>query len=72
MSICRNYSGFCPHFNEECTIEIDYMEVPILGSMKKHFKRGSFDCYSNEGDECIYAHQNRCPVYEQAPVTIEE
>lgn len=72
MVICRSYSGFCPHFDKKLTIEIDYIEVPFLGSTSRHFKRGCFDCEANEDDDCAYAHQNRCPIYEQAPITIEE
>lgn len=70
----QDYSGYCPHIQNDNTIAIDYTEVLIARSMKKHFKRNGFECEidTDEDDGCPYSNRNKCPLYEEAPVTIEK
>ncbi len=69
----RTYSGYCPHTKEENEIDINYAEVVISKSHKRHFKHMGFECNTNtdEDNGCPYANKNQCPLYEKSPVTIE-
>lgn len=71
MTVCETHSGHCPYFNEECEIEVDYIEVTVTNLHKRQFKKNGFYCSANEDDDCTYSLQNRCPVYEQSPLHIE-
>lgn len=70
-NIYRGYTGYCPHINDEFEIDIEYAEVLMTKSSKRHFKHISYNCQANDDDACPYSNQNNCPVFKKAPITIE-
>jgi hypothetical protein len=70
-NIYRNYTGYCPHIEDDFEIDVEYAEVPVTKTTKRFFKHVGYDCLANDDDECTYANQNQCPIYKKAPVTIE-
>jgi hypothetical protein len=70
MNVYYSYSGHCPQANDEKEIDVTYTEVTITRSAKRHFKHNGFTC--DDSDDCPYAAQNRCPIYNEAPITIEK
>ena len=63
--IFENATGFCPVIKNEVTVEIEYSEVPILGSTSEHYKAISVDCdYSEQCSERL------CPIMREN-LTIE-
>lgn len=63
--IFKNVDGFCPAINSETSIEIEYSEVPILGSTSEHYKAVSIDCDYSE--QCT---ERYCPIMREN-LTIE-
>lgn len=61
-------TGECPYIKDNHTININYTYVPMLGTLRKNYKKGSFNC--SFFDECPY--QNDCPVYQDSPVALIE
>lgn len=41
------HTGKCPIVNEECSITVNYIFVPILGTTTRNYKKSIFEC-SNE------------------------
>ena len=63
-----NFTGNCPYTGTRQTIRIDYLEVPVIGTMNNSNRKDSYSCPS--ASECPYPEQDeyhRCPVYLQAP-----
>ena len=42
--ILKNITGSCPVVNDEVTVEIEYSEIPVVGSTSEHYKATSVDC----------------------------
>ena len=70
----QTYSGYCPHIQKENDIIIDYAEILMARSVKRHFKHNGFECKidMDEDDGCPYSNRNKCPLYEEAPAIIEK
>lgn len=62
------FTGNCPYTGSSQSIRINYLEVPVLGTMNNGTKKDSYHC--TLANECPYPEQDeyhRCPVYLQAP-----
>ncbi len=59
------HTGKCPIINEERSITVNYIFVPILGTTTRNYKKSIFEC-SNE--EC--PDPNHCPIYANAPDSV--
>ncbi len=55
----NTYTGECPHIKGQFSINVNYTYVPILGTLSRNYKKGSFNCLHI--DECQNA--NNCPIY---------
>lgn len=63
--IFRNVTGFCPTIKDDTTIELEYCEVPILGSSREHYRAVGLDCDCS--DNCS---EDYCPIMKEH-LTIE-
>jgi hypothetical protein len=60
------FTSDCPYTESKQSIQIDYLEVPILGTMSNGNRKDIYFCPNS--DECPHLDQyGRCPVYLQAP-----
>lgn len=71
MYTYRTFQGYCSHLQKENEIDVKYVEVSAVGMARK-FTINGYNCIADEDDDCPYAQQNHCSVYEKAPITIEE
>lgn len=58
--IFKDVTGFCPTLKEDNTIEIEYHNVPILGSPREHYRAVSLDC--DYSDNCSVDY---CPIMKE-------
>ena len=49
--IFKTITEFCPVTNCENTVELEYLEIPVLNSLREHYKAVSVDC--PHIDECM-------------------
>lgn len=63
--VFKNVTGFCPTMKGEANIEIEYSEVPILGSLREQYKAVGLDC--DYSDKCSEVY---CPIMKEH-LTIE-
>lgn len=60
------FNEYCPQYNEQRTILIEFAEVSFIGSLSPEYKKMSFRC--NDVDICKYLDEyGRCPIYVKAP-----
>lgn len=64
----NTYTGDCPYIGDTYSIDVNYTYVPILGTLSKNYKKGSFYCTLS--DKCPNA--NNCPIYQSAPLALTE
>lgn len=64
----NTYTGKCPYIKDTHTISVNYVYVPILGTLTSNYKKGTFDC--SFLDECPQS--KNCPIYQNAPVCLAE
>lgn len=57
------HTGDCPYIQGFNSIDVNYNYVPILGTLSKNYRKGSFDCFFI--DKCPNA--RNCPIYQSAP-----
>ena len=63
-----NFTGDCPHAGDHQTISINYLEVPLLGTLSSGWKKDTFRCPNS--DCCPpspYGDHRDCPLYLAAP-----
>ena len=68
----KQVTGYCPYIKEDLTISVNYTYVPILGSLKDNYKRGSFTCPYY--DECPVENMNErgeCSLFLECPLEIQ-
>lgn len=66
--IVYRFVGECPYTNEPQAININYLEISMIGSMAPGYKKDAYSCPLAE--DCPYPSQDkyhRCPVYLNAP-----
>lgn len=61
----KSVTGFCPIISDENTVDIEYSEIPILGSLKEQYKAVSIEC--SYFDQCT---ETYCPIMKTNP-TVE-
>lgn len=59
-------NGYCPKFENNATICVEYARIPILGQASCGYKKMSFECDYAEDCECLDA-WGRCPILVAAP-----
>lgn len=64
----KKFTGECPYTKGSHTINVNYTYIPILGTLTKNYKKGSFNCTFS--DECTY--QDDCPIYQDSPKSLTE
>lgn len=63
----KHFKNLCPHTNSEMEISVLYQEVPMTGTLTKHFKKSDFICPKLSA--CPYG-QKKCPVFLSAPTSL--
>ena len=63
----KRFKNLCPHTNSEMEISVLYQEVPMTGTLTKHFKKSDFICPKLSA--CPYG-QKKCPVFLSAPTSL--
>lgn len=48
----KRFKNLCPHTNSEMEISVLYQEVPMTGTLTRHFKKVDFTC--PKFSECPY------------------
>ena len=59
-TIYKNVTGYCPATNKENTIQIEYSEVSICGSMSENYKAVSLCC--DHSEQCT---EKNCPIVQE-------
>lgn len=65
------FKGDCPYTGTQQSIRINYLEIPVLGTISNTTRKDIYHCPLS--NECPYPeHDNHylCPVYRQAPESI--
>ena len=63
-----SFSGDCPHTGDRQTIRINYLEVPLLGTMSSGWKKDAFRCSNSDGcTPSPHGDHRDCPLYLTAP-----
>jgi len=63
----KRFKNLCPHTNSEMEISVLYQEVPMTGTLTKHFKKSDFTC--SKLSACPYG-QKKCPVFLSAQTSL--
>lgn len=63
----KRFKNLCPHTNSEMEISVLYQEVPMTGTLTKHFKKSDFIC--SKLSAYPYG-QKKCPVFLSAPTSL--
>ncbi len=69
--VSRQIKGYCPEFDEQCYIKINYTMFNVLGIPKTLSKKSGYACHNS--DDCQYCNNNNCicPIYHKAPEDID-
>jgi len=59
----KNFSGLCPTYETEGSIEITYNEVNMVGDPRTYYTRGNYRC-EKSSNGCDL---NPCPIYSDSP-----
>lgn len=59
--------GKCPYTHKTQSILVDYIYVPMTGTLQNNYKKVKYDCHLS--DECSI---DVCPLYNDAPKSITE
>ena len=59
----KRFKNLCPHTNSEMEISVLYQEVPMTGTLTRHFKKVDFTC--PKFSECPYDKRD-CALFRSA------
>ncbi|MBU3098395.1 MULTISPECIES: phage tail tube protein [Clostridium] len=60
----KDFSGLCPKYETEGSIEITYTEVNMAGDPRTYYKRGNYRCEKSNSKGCDL---KPCPIYSDSP-----
>lgn len=71
MKTSEIFEGYCPEFQTNAYVRINYSVFRVLGNPNPCSKKISYYCENR--DECSYCETNRCecPVFDEAPMDID-
>lgn len=56
-------SGYCPVLDRKVTINVEYSEVLMTGTLANHYKKMGYCCNYEADSSCKVSRGNNCPIY---------
>lgn len=60
----KHFSGFCPKYNTEYSIDITYKKITMVGDPRTYYKKCNYYCEKANSQGC---NLNPCPIHLKAP-----